>query len=265
MFTILLHSSKTMKHDLGERIESLQAPLLLCEADLLATRMKKLKPNEIKEYMKLSDAMAEKTYGLIQGWNGTNVRWLPAIDAFLGDIYSGLQAQALDESARQYANEVLYILSGQYGVLRALDAVQPYRLEMGYKIPSASPGKHESLYAFWGDEVARVLPRNRTILNLSAVEYTKAVLPYMHTARVITPRFLTISQKTGEPVFVTVHAKIARGAFARWVIDRRIEDERALRDFQLLGYRYSSALSTELEPVFIAQTFEGLGLSVRLT
>lgn len=265
MLTILLHSSKTTRHPSRERAVAGQAPLLIADTERLATRLKALSPSQIQEAMKLSAPMALKTYDLLQNWSKT-APTLPAIDLFLGDIYSGLQVQAFTQQDRDYANRHLFILSGLYGILRALDEVQPYRLEMGYKLPEIT-----NLYQFWGDRIARQLPRNQSMINLSAVEYTKAIFPSMKQidglkgVKIISPKFLTISAKTGEPTFVTVHAKVARGAFARWLIQHRIEDEAQLKNFAEIGYIYSPELSTEKEPVFVAQEFKGIGLSVRLT
>ena len=115
-----------------------------------------------------------------------------------------------------------------------------------------------------GDALARQLPTNNVVINLSAVEYTKAVFPHMSSdAQVITPKFMT-RNKSGEPTFVVVHAKIARGAFARWLIQRRIHDTADITKFTDLNYHYEASLSTPEQPVFICDTFGGIGLSVRL-
>ena len=260
MLSILLHSSKTMRP--AERLGlGYQAPGLLEQASELADYLSTLTPADLKTAMKISPAMAEKTHGLLAGWSADPSWQRPAIDAFLGDIYSGLQVQTFTEDDRDYTNGHLFILSGLYGVLRALDSIFPYRLEMGYRLPD---GPYQNLYKFWGGRIAGRLPKHSTIINLSAVEYTKAVLPYMKN-RVISPKFLTISPKTGEPTFVTVHAKIARGAFAHWLLVNRIDDASRLVDFSDLGYSYDETLSTADAPVFVCRTFEGLGLSVRLT
>ena len=204
--------------------------------------------------MKISNRKTEEVKSLYGVWSTGICRQVPAIDTFVGDIYSGLQVQAW--SSEQH----LLILSGLYGGLRACDGVMPYRLEMGYKLPSGI-----NMYQFWGDTIASLLPDNISyIVNLSAAEYTKALLPYSNVS-VIAPKFLTVSSKTGQPTFVTVHTKIARGAFARWMVQSRIEDASRLRDFSELGYRYSAEQSTLKQPVFVCEEFGGLGLSVRLT
>jgi len=265
MPTILLHTSKTMRDTSEGGSKASQVPLCIEQASYLADQLKKMSVQQLQQVMNISPSMAEKTADLIHSYDA-NAKTLPAIDAFLGDIYSGLQVQTFSAPDREYANHHLYILSGLYGVLRALDTVQPYRLEMGYKIPNLP-----SMYVFWGDRIAKQLPENQDIVNLSAVEYTKAVFPHfkhiegLKDAKVITPKFLTYNHAKHEAIFVTVHAKIARGAFARWMIQHRVEDIADLKSFNELGYTYNKALSTEDAPVFVAKKFEGLGLSVRLS
>ncbi len=253
------------------------APALHTKAVVLASYLHTIMPSDYEIIMKFSHEMAQKTHALMQQWS-VNGATLPAIDSFLGDIYSGLQAQSFSEADRHYAHEHLRILSGLYGVVRALDAIQPYRLEMGYKLlgnaHDAAQPDITSLYAFWGDAIAKQLAKDvngQPIINLSAKEYTKAVFPYFKHIKelkdilVISPQFLTISPKTQQPTFVTVHAKIARGAFARWIITHRIEDMDRLKEFNDIGYQYDATLSTPEEPVFVAKEFQGLGLSVRAT
>src|SRR5690606_10333635 len=167
-----------------------------------------------------------------------------------GDIYSGLQVASWSEADRVYAHKHLIILSGLYGALRACDGIMPYRLEMGYKLPGG-----ESMYVFWGDKLARIIqPETKYLINLSAAEYTKALLPYARTS-VITPKFMTISPRTSVPTFVTVHAKIARGAFAGWLIRERIDTPQDMHAFGDLGYSYDANSSTPEQPVFVCQKF----------
>lgn len=281
MLTILLHTSKTMRRPSGALQTNPQAPASLKESQTLSTYLKSLTPAQLQKTMALSPAKAEQTHQLIQDF-GTKQPTKPALDIFLGDIYSGLQTQSFSRADREYANNnKLFILSGLYGVLKPLDEIQPYRLEMGYKLPGnahdSSQPNITSLYEFWGSTIAQQLPKNQDIINLSAVEYTKAVFPYIQgtskiqplsgfeDTKIITPKFLTVSPKTGEPTFVTVHAKIARGAYARWLIQNRIESLDELKDFNEIGYQYNAALSSPEQPVFVAKEFKGLGLSIRLT
>lgn len=237
-----------------------QTPQYIAEARELDAQLKSLSANELSKAMHISPQLAEKTRELIAAWTDDPAQQTPAIDCFIGDIYSGLRAGELSGSEREYANETLGILSGLYGLLRPLDGISPYRLEMGYKIP----GPHfKNIYDFWKDKIAKQLP-DGLIVNASSTEYMRVVTPFVDPARIITPNFLTFDPKTNQPVFRAVHAKIARGAFARWLITTQISDPRRFREFNDLGYSYDEVGSTSQEPVFICKEFGGKGLSVRL-
>ena len=258
MLHILLHSSKTTSSTPG-LYAPLGTPLFSSEARELADIWRRAPTDTIIQSMNVSATKAAEVVELYNRWSLDPARQVPAIDAFRGDIYSGLQVADWSQADRTYAHEHLVILSGLYGALRACDGIMPYRLEMGYKLPSG-----ESMYSFWGDKLASIVdPKGGYLINLSAVEYTKALLPYVDRP-VITPKFMTMSPKTGRPTFVTVHAKIARGAFARWLIQQRITTPGSLKNFSDLGYSYNASLSTPDQPVFVCQSFQGLGMSVRL-
>ena len=236
-------------------------PVLLKRAVELNMQLKKLSVKRIAGLMTVSNKLATKTHEQIGQWTDDTDKQRPAIDSFLGDIYSGLQVQGWSDQDRHYANEHLRILSGLYGILRPLDGIYPYRFEMGYKPPMA---EHKNMLQFWGDSIARTLPDDQPVINLAAVEYSQVVTPYVDPDRIITPIFLTVSPKTGEPTFVVVHAKIARGAFARWLIVNRVEDLSQLKNYDDLNYAYDAVTSTPNAPVYICKQFGGLGLSVRL-
>ncbi len=256
---ILLHSSKTMKAPAAERTP--RSPQLLDKARQLDAYLKTLKPEVLMRVMEVSPALAAKTQTLIADWHARPAGQSLALDSFVGDIYSGLQVSEFSPADRDYADKTLYILSGLYGVLRPCDGIRPYRLEMGYKLPDPV---FASLYDFWGDSIAECLPKEDPIINLAAVEYSKTVTPFVDKSRIITPRFLTISPKTGQPAMVIVHTKIARGAFARWFIQNRVTEEKDLIKFSAIGYNYDAALSTPDAPTFICKEFGGKGLSMRL-
>lgn len=256
---ILLHTSKTMRSDVSEH-PAQTSPILLEQANELASYTSTLSPEQIAHCMAVSDLLALKTLQTFSDWtNKPSGR--SAIDSFVGDIYSGLQTGQWTEEDALFAQDHLRILSGLYGILKPLDDIRPYRLEMGYKLPDEP---YKNLYSFWGNTVAKQLPEQGPILNLTAVEYIKVLTPYIDTTRMITPAFMTVSPKTGEPAFVTVHAKVARGAFANWVIKNRITDASEVLKFNDLNYRYVPKLSTPDRPVFVCKSFGGLGLSVRL-
>lgn len=236
-------------------------PLLLDKARPLAAYLQMLTPAQLQTVMNISDMLAHKVHDTLAAWNAESDKQSLAVDSFIGDIYSGLRAHTLSESDRDYAQQTLRILSGLYGILRPYDGVRPYRLEMGYKLPEQS---FSNLYTYWGSAIAETLPREGLIVNLSAMEYTKAALPYIAGTRVVSPRFLSVNPKTGEPAQVIVHTKIARGAFARWLLLSRTTSPGELVQFTDLDYHYDAALSTPSEPTFVCKAFGGIGLSMRL-
>jgi len=259
---ILIHSSKTMRDPSEDSKRVLDAPLLLSRATELATYLKELSVADIQKTMAISEKLAITTNTLFQRWTTEPSQQREAIDSFLGDIYSGLQVHQWSAKDRSYANDHLRILSGLYGIIKPLDGIFPYRLELGYKLPDPA---YKNLYTFWGTSIVETLPKDEMIVDLSAVEYGKTVTAHRDTDAIITPRFLTVSPKTGEPTFVVVHAKIARGAFASWMIRNNIDDPRELLNFNEIGYTYDESLSTDQSPVFVCKKFGGLGLSVRLS
>ena len=241
-------------------------PLLLDKAQQLGAYLKTLSPSQLAKIMNISSVLAEKTHDLVAAWTTNPENQSLAIDSFVGDIYSGLHANDLSPEDRDYANNGLRILSGLYGILRPFDGICPYRLEMGYKLPEPA---FANLYNFWGRSIMNCLPPEGPIINLAAAEYAQAVTQFIDTAApktgyIVAPRFLTVNPKTGEPGFVVVHAKIARGAFARWLITNRIEHVTVLSQFNSLGYRFVKELSTPDSPTFVCETFGGKGLSIRL-
>ena len=245
----------------AENAQKLAEPLLLSKATPLAEYLKTLSAEQIAKIMAISPPLAAKTHDLIGGWSARPKRLRSAIDSFLGDIYSGLQVGEWSAKDRQYANRHLRILSGLYGILQPLDGIYPYRLEMGYRLPDEP---YANLYKYWGPAIAETLPAKEPIVNLAAVEYSKIVTAFVNPQRLITPSFLTVSPKTGQPTFVVVHAKIARGALAAWLIKNRVDNLIKIKEFAELGYKYNASLSTPQAPVFVCQKFGGLGLSVRL-
>lgn len=258
---ILIHSSKTMRPAESNQSRALTQPQLLKKTSELNSYLKTLSVTQLAQSMNLSSNLANITHQLITNWSTQEYYQRAAIDSFLGDIYSGLQVGTLSDEDRMYANKTLRILSGLYGILRPLDGIYPYRLEMGYRLPDEP---YKNLYRFWGNTIAATLPSTGPIINLTAVEYSKTILPYVDNNRVVTPSFLTMSPKTNRPTFVTVHTKIARGAYAHWLITHKISNKLDLNGFDEIGYEYETTLSTDSQPVFVCQEFGGKGLSIRL-
>jgi uncharacterized protein len=243
---VLINSSKTMRSMPGG--EGRQVPALLDRAVELDRVLKSKSVAELKSLMHLSAKLAESTHALIAGWNAEPGRQTQAIDAFRGDIFRGLNADKLSAGERVYANDVLRVLSGLYGILRPFDRITPYRLELYY--PLAGDG-FANLYQFWGDAVAKTLPNDGLIVDAASDEYARLVRPFVDPARIVEPQFLTQDGPEEEPTFVVVHAKVARGAFARWLITTRITDPTEFHGFADLDYAYDKATSTLDRPVFV--------------
>jgi hypothetical protein len=182
----------------------------------------------------------------------TAERTRPAAFAFAGDTYAGLEAKSLDSDALDWAQEHLRILSGLYGLLRPLDAIQPYRLEMGSKLKTR---KGPDLYAYWGDRLARALRAQagevgaNVLVNCASQEYFRAIDTAALGLPVVTPVFL--EEKPGGPKIVSFFAKKARGAMARFIVERHLTDPDALRDFDTGGYAYAPELSETGRPAFL--------------
>jgi cytoplasmic iron level regulating protein YaaA (DUF328/UPF0246 family) len=219
-----------------------------------------LSVQQLQKSMHISEKLAADVQQTFKLWRDKDSH-SAAVETFRGDIFSGLRALDFSDKQRQFAQKNLYMLSGMYGLLRPYDAVYPYRLEAGYRFPDEP---YVSIYKFWGNQIAQQLPTKGPIVNVTSAEYDALVLPYIDKSRVITPKFLTVLPGKSEPKFVAVHAKIARGAYARWLIQRQREDADDLQDFNDLGYAYDVQQSTDAQPVYICRDFKGIGLSQRL-
>ena len=255
---VLIHSSKTMKSSSTSK-KNLSTPIFINEARKLSGNLKTLSISDIGKSMKISKTLAEKTKQIIANWTDEKESQTMAGEAFLGDIYSGLQFNTFTKSNREYAYEHLRIVSGLYGLLRLNDGIYPYRLELEYKL---APRPYKTLYEFWGDKLALSI-KDKLILNLTSKEYEKAIIPYVKDATIISPIFKTYSQVKKDFFSVAVHSKIARGNMAAWVIKNKIEDPSDLDKYSNLGYIIDKKRSTPSSPLYITKNFEGIGLSIR--
>ena len=228
-------------------------PVLLDDMNELATVAKTQSAEDLKRLMHISDNLATMNFERFQAFNLDNRSnsTKPAGLAFDGDVYWGLEADSLTEDTLVYAQDHLRILSGLYGVLRPMDAIQPYRLEMGTKMAN-SRGK--SLYEFWGVRIADQLNTeladhsDTTVVNLASNEYFKAVDTKALGRKVIAAKFLNV--KDGEARSLMYYAKHARGSMARWIMEHRVDRVDGLKDFNAGGYSLDTDASTENELVF---------------
>jgi hypothetical protein len=256
---ILLHSSKTMKAEVS-KVHELSSPQFIKQAEHLAAILKNTDDQTLQKVMGISEKLMVAVREDIEKWTDDTDGTAAAL-TFRGDIYSGLAAAHWGSDDAQFAQKHLRILSGLYGILRPFDHIKPYRLEMGYRFMI---GDSKTLTQFWKQELTQSLDPDEMYINLTAKEYFDAVHDQLRHSTVISPKFLTINQKTKQPTFVTVHAKIARGSFANWMIKDKITNPKDIVTYDQLNYIYDENLSTTTEPVFVCETFEGIGLSVRL-
>lgn len=231
-------------------------PELLDDARRLVARARRLSVSKLKALMSISDALAELNHARFQTYEEPfgpdNAR--QAVRMFNGDVYLGLEAATLSEEDWAFGQAHLAILSGLYGVVRPLDLVQPYRLEMGSRLKTR---RGPDLYAFWGDRITKQIATwlsdhdDHTLVNLASKEYFTAVRPKRLPGPVITPVFKDV--KDGKARVLAFFAKKARGAMARWAIEQRVTRPEGLQGFDGGGYRYHEELSTAEQWVFTRQ------------
>lgn len=239
-------------------------PVLIEQACELMATLKQLEPTDIMSLMGVSDKIAQTNAVRNQHWawdtdkpfclDHPQTPAKPAVYLFDGDVYTGLDAYHLDNAAIAYLQAHLGILSGLYGVLKPLDLMLPYRLEMGTKLITPHA---KNLYEFWGDNITKIINQRMiengatALINLASNEYFKAVNPKKLTADIITPRFEDCSAKSPEVYkVVSFYAKKARGLMVKYACNNHLQHPEQLKDFNLDGYRYVESLSSSTEYVF---------------
>jgi cytoplasmic iron level regulating protein YaaA (DUF328/UPF0246 family) len=238
---IVVSPAKTLDYESPLATEKFTQPDLVSYSKELIEVCRKLTPADVSSLMKVSDKIADLNVGRFQEWSETfttdNAR--QAILAFKGDVYTGLEAETLSDADFDYAQDHLRMLSGLYGLLKPLDLMQPYRLEMGTKLAN---DKGTNLYQFWGNVITDKLNEaiaaqgDNVLINLASNEYFKAVKPKNLDAQVITPIFKDC--KNGQYKVISFYAKKARGMMARYIIENRIESVADLTKFDVAGYYF---------------------------
>ena len=252
----LLSPAKTLDYETPVRApvaKKATEPLFTGQAAELIDVLRRKTPAEVAALMDLSDALATLNVGRYGAWQpeATPDNSKPAVLAFNGDVYEGLNASTLSTADLAWAQEHVVILSGLYGALRPLDLLQPYRLEMGTGL--ANP-RGKDLYAFWGDTVAAYLnervaqDKSPTVINLASQEYAKVALRPSLKARVVDCQFE--DWKGGQYKVISFFAKRARGLMCRWAIEYKARTPKALRDFDAEGYALDAGASTHDRLVF---------------
>ena len=251
---IVLSPAKTLDYEF-ETDGNHSVPSFLSQSSKLIGQLKKKEPKDIASLMGLSDKLATLNYDRYQSWTASKKASndsKPSLLVFKGDVYQGLQAEDLTKKEMNFAQKHVRILSGLYGILRPLDLMKPYRLEMGTKLET-SQGKN--LYEFWGDKIQKNVldelenQKSDLLINLASKEYFTVLGKVPEDVNVISPAFK--DYKNGKYKIISFYAKKARGLMARWIIQNKVTDFENLKDFDAEGYKYSKAESTSTTPVFL--------------
>lgn len=250
---IVVSPAKTLDYESPLVTERFTQPEFIEHSAELIEECRKLTPTDISTLMKVSDKIAGLNVARFEQWREAftldNSR--QAILAFKGDVYTGLDAQTLNDGDFDYAQSHLRMLSGLYGLLKPLDLMQPYRLEMGTRLANA---RGTNLYQFWGDLITDKLNHaleaqgDNVLINLASNEYFKTVKPKKLNGDVITPVFKDC--KNGQYKVISFYAKKARGLMARYIIENRIESVEELVKFNVAGYYFVEQESNAKELVF---------------
>ncbi|XKH01225.1 peroxide stress protein YaaA [Marinobacter nauticus] len=250
---MIISPAKTLDYESPLATETHTQPDFLDDACELIDQLKELEPHQICNLMDISDKLGQLNAERFQNWHTPftpdNAR--QAVLAFKGDVYTGLDAESFNEDDFQFAQKHLRILSGLYGLLKPLDLMQPYRLEMGTKFENT---RGKDLYAFWGGKITEALNRqlaedDQVLVNLASNEYFKSVKKRELDARLITPQFK--DWKNGKYKMISFYAKKARGLMCRYAIQNQINKAEDLKGFNLDGYYFSEDQSDNNNWVFL--------------
>lgn len=250
---LVISPAKTLDYESPLPTSQHSQPDFLPEAEELVGQLRELSPQDISSLMSISDKLGTLNFGRFQDWQqpftADNAR--QSVLAFKGDVYTGLRAGEMTEADLQFAQDHLRILSGLYGLLRPLDLMQPYRLEMGTKFASK---RGQNLYEFWGEKITDALnavlenQSQKILINLASNEYFKSVKTKNINADIITPVFKDC--KSGKYKIISFYAKKARGLMSRYIIENRLEDAAKIKQFDVDGYQFNASMSSAKEWVF---------------
>lgn len=250
----IISPAKTQDFTDQKFIDTYSDPEFLKESEKLIKELKKKSATSISKLMEVSSNIAELNYERYQNFETpfTPENAKQALLAFKGDVYTDIDVDNFTKKEFEFAQDHLRILSGLYGILKPLDLIQPYRLEMKIKLKN-SRGKN--LYEFWGDRITKVIntdlekSKNPCLINLASQEYFKVIDTKKIKGEIITPTFK--EHKNGEYKIIAIYAKRARGMMANFIIKNKLKNVEKLKTFGEAGYEYSERLSTEKEWVFI--------------
>ncbi len=251
---MVISPAKTLDYETPPATSRFTLPQYLDHSQALIEQLRELSPAQISQLMHVSDKIGGLNAARFGSWTPafTPDNAKQALLAFKGDVYTGMHAEDFSQADFDYAQQHLRLLSGLYGLLRPLDLMQPYRLEMGTKLANA---RGKDLYAFWGTRISEWLNEalaeqgDDVLLNLASNEYFSAVKRSALNARVINTEFKDL--KNGQYKIISFYAKKARGLMSRFVIQERINDPAALKHFDAQGYRFSAEQSKPDSLVFL--------------
>lgn len=243
---IVISPAKTLDYETPAKTKTFTLPDYLDDSAELIHRMREFSALDIAELMHVSSKIAELNFDRFEAWNKnfTEKNAKQAALAFKGDVYTGLDAESFSAKDFKFAQSHLRILSGLYGLLRPLDLMQPYRLEMGTKLINE---RGKNLYEFWGDTLTDGLNaqlkkiKSEYLINLASNEYFKAVKPKQINGEVITPAFK--EYKNGDYKMIGFYAKKARGLLSRYIIQNQLSDVEDIKSFDVEGYKFNKSLS----------------------
>ncbi|TXE15749.1 peroxide stress protein YaaA [Psychroserpens burtonensis] len=248
---LVLSPAKSLDYDSKLPTTKTTESCFLNESQRINKLLKKESPKQLSKLMKISDNLAQLNYDRNQEWTlpFTKENARQAIYAFSGDVYRGLDAYSIDNKKLDKVQDTVRIISGLYGLLKPLDLIQPYRLEMGTKFPV---GKNKNLYEFWKQQVTQALndelEDDELFLNLASQEYFKAIDTKALKVPVIDIKFQEL--KNGQYKTIAIFSKLARGLMTRYVIDTNAKTIEDIKGFNHDNYRYTENLSSEKELVF---------------
>ena len=251
----LIAPAKTLDYESNLEIDDFSVSEHLKDSKVLIKELQNKSPDDLSSLMGLSEKLSVLNFERNMNWKPPtkpSIVSRQAIYAFKGDVYMGLEANSLTKREINYAQKHLGILSGLYGLLKPLDLIYPYRLEMGTKMQTK---KGKNLYEFWGNKITDHLNtlleshKNKGVINLASVEYFSSVNPEELMGPCISPVFK--DYKNGKYKIISFYAKKARGMMARYIIQNKIDSLEALKTFDAGGYKYSKKDSGEFSPVFL--------------
>ena len=249
----ILSPAKTLDYETPLKTKLNSQPIYGRESNQLIKTLRTFEPFEVASLMKISDKLADLNHKRYVEWRNkpAESKTRPAVLAFKGDVYQGLEAESFNDNDLKFAQRHLRILSGLYGLLRPLDAIQPYRLEMGTKLKTS---KGQNLYDYWGTKLTTGLnealkeSKEGTLVNLASNEYFGAVQPKLLEGSLLNIGFK--EKRNGQLKFVSFSAKKARGLMAKFIIKERLKNPDDLKNFDLEDYKFNKKLSSELEWTF---------------